>query len=55
MPPRPAAAARIASRWPGSSEPGSITTQGSEPNRYVLVPSSVIGPGFGATIFRTSG
>jgi len=31
MPPRSAPAARIASRWPASSEPGSMATQGSAP------------------------
>ena len=55
MPPRSSAAVRTASMWPASSGPGSITVTGSRPIRYVLVPSSVIGPGFGATIVSTSG
>ena len=45
----------IASMWPASSGPGSMTATSSIPTRYVFVPGPVNGPGFGATIRRTSG
>ena len=37
------------------SGPGSMTATSSMPTRYVFVPGPVIGPGFGATMRRTSG
>ena len=37
----------IASMWPASSGPGSMTATSSMPTRYVLVPGPVNGPGFG--------
>src|SRR6476660_4394326 len=45
----------MASMWPASSGPGSMTATSSMPTRYVLVPGPVNGPGFGATIRRTRG
>src|SRR5438874_7141335 len=51
MVPTGSAAWRIAATCAGSSGPGSITANAPDPSstRYVLVPVSVIGPGFGAS------
>src|SRR5713226_5991843 len=53
MAPTVPASARTASRWASSSGPGSITRAGPVPTIQVLVPSSVMGPGFGARTLRT--
>src|SRR5262245_41358797 len=45
----------MASMWRLSSGPGSMTATSSMPTRYVLVPGPVRGPGFRATMRRTSG
>src|SRR5712692_3180847 len=51
MVPSRAAASKMAATWRGSSGPGSMTASSPAPlsTRYVLVPVSVIGPGFGAS------
>src|SRR5690606_2349003 len=49
--PSPTASA-TASRCVSMSGPGSITTSRRRPTRYVRVPSSVIGDGFGARTLR---
>src|SRR5688572_25645796 len=44
------AARRMALTWDSSAGPGSMTVE--SPRMYVLVPSSVSGPGFGAVMLR---
>ncbi len=43
------ALAWTASTWDSAAGPGSMTSAGSSPTIQVFVPSSVNGPGFGAT------
>src|ERR671914_708501 len=49
MAPMGSASSITARRWPASSGPGSMTTDGHRPTIHVFVPSSVNGPALGAS------